>query len=198
MTILVFRSSESEYPWPWVVKIADDAAGVLISQRHVVTLANCLTNYTRWFGGFYSFGVEILDHSVAVDRIDTQDVIENIMPMALLTLASHNLTEVSYPVCVGPYSSELPSAAVGWDKNGDKKEEKLVTIYQKGQCLEYYRETYKIEKMLCGSAGARLCGSPVLQLAQGRWMLVALGSGEPAPVARYIRLTPAREWLESL
>lgn len=191
------RSFEPEFPWPWVVRIADKAAGVLISERHVVTLEHCLSNYTRWFGGFYSFGVGILDQDVAVARVEVQSVHDNPLPLALLTLASHNFTRVSSPVCVGPYRRELIAAAVGWEKNGGMKE-KPVSIYRKGQCSSYHGEEFKDDLMLCGSAGARLCGGPLLQLSQGRWMLVALGSGEPAPIARYVRLAPAQEWLESL
>lgn len=190
---------QKEQPWPWVVRIGDHAAGVLISHQHVVTLAHCLTNYRGWFGQFYSFGVEVLDEKNEVVRVQEQSTDYNPLPFALLTLGRHNTSvpsPIASPVCVGPYRHELIPVAVGWKENGSTQE-LSVNIYRGGQCASF-NQNYRYDLMLCGTSGAEVCGSPLLQLADGRWMLVALGSGDSTPVARYVRLDPARQWLEEL
>lgn len=179
------------------MRVGEHAAGVLISQNHVVTSTHCLTNYTRWFGGYYRILVSIMDQDVEVAKVTSQPTEENPLPFAVLTLRSHNLTRITSPACIGPYRPELIAAVVDWDESG-KAVEKPVGMYRNRQCEHYVFENYKDNLMLCGTAGARVCGAPLLQLSEGHWMLVALGAGDAPPVARYVRLSPARKWLEEL
>lgn len=194
--VLYFRLFEPVFPWPsWLVQVGDHAAGIAISDWHVVTLAHCLADYRRWFGGFYSFSVSALGQEIEVVRVKVQSMEENPLPLALLILESHNLTDIASSLCVGPYRDELVAAAVAWDLHGSMQQQPIST-YRTGQCASFYGDGFRYDFMVCGSAGPKLCGGPLLQLVNGRWMLVGISAGDPDPIGRYVRLTPTRKWLE--
>lgn len=178
------------------MQVDEKAAGVLLAPNHALTLAHCLSNYTRWFGGFYSFSINVFGEEVEVARVDVQSIEENPLPFALLTLKS-NLTSVFSPVCIGPYRQDLLPAAFGFAEAG-KVRVQPVRIYRSGQCASFHSYGYVADTMLCGSAGVELCGGPLVQFADGSWMLIALSSGESPPLARYVGLASARWWLSKL
>ncbi|XP_045111005.1 serine protease 53-like [Portunus trituberculatus] len=185
----------TDTPWPWVVRIGDRAAGVLLSQQHVITLEHCLEDYSLWYGGFSTFPVQVGEGSIVVPRVQAQGSEGGEFPLALLTLES-NLTWIPAPVCVGALQDGLLAAAVGWGDEGTLREEPL-TLYRRGQCNALYLN-YNDDEMVCGGTGPMDCGAPLLQADDGRWMLVGLGVGDESSVARYVRLEPSREWLENV
>ena len=128
-----------------------------------------------------------------VPKIQVQDGEDVQFPLALLTLST-NLTWIPAPVCVGAMADGLLAAVVGWSDDDMLTEEPLI-LHRRGQCRSF--EGYLDDLMICGAPGPADCGAPLLQADDGRWMIIGLGVGDTTPVARYVRLEPSREWLET-
>ncbi|XP_050733584.1 uncharacterized protein LOC127007078 [Eriocheir sinensis] len=195
LTEIPIGSYLPDHPAPWFVRIGKASAGVLVGRRHVLTLAPCIADNERWYGGYYDFKVQIFDKLVGVANVDVQDDPEdNPFPFVVLTLYDHNVTQVT-SVCVGDYREGFTNAAVALETTEDYPMKYPVTVYPPSQC-DSHEDGSRHNWMLCGSPGPTLCGSALLQEDDGRWVVISLATGVTSDISKYVSISPAREWLK--
>lgn len=182
-----------EHPGSWIARIDNTSAGALVSDRHVITLAQCISNYTRWFGGYFSFAVQVLGEVIDVRKVEVEEV-DHPHPLALLTLAEHNVTALT-SVCVGDYREDFPVDSFSWETMEGPTVKRPITVYPHSLC-DGHSDDIQHDLIICGSPEPIVCGSPLLQEHSERSVLVGLGIGEEYGISKYVNLSPAREWLD--
>lgn len=113
----------------------------------------------------------------------------------MITLGELGESADTSPICVGAYRPGLAARAMTWTADdGVVLQEHNVTMYPGLHCT-LHDEDYVDEHMLCSTRGPMMCGSPLVQVVDGKYSVVGLGTGWTGEVASYIRLGPARGWL---
>ncbi|XP_050723020.1 uncharacterized protein LOC127001878 isoform X3 [Eriocheir sinensis] len=176
----------------WLARVGDTGAGAAISSRHVLTLASCIIPYLRWFG-HYSFPVQVCDQVFEVERIEMQSRQGYAHSPVLLTLTGDINATVGASACAGAYHAGLVARAMTWHDEAGVPLEHIVTVYPRWQCSLYERGVRNFR--LCAPPGPMMCGSPLVQMVDGGWSVVGLGTGDASEISTYIQVGQARDWL---
>lgn len=172
--------------------MGDVSAGAAISSRHVITLASCILPYLSWYGS-YNFPVQVCDQVFEVQRIEVQYTVSHASSLVLLTLAGDiNATE-GYSACAGVYHAGVDARAMTWHDEGGMPLEHVVSVYSRSQCSLHERGVRSFK--LCGPPMEMLCGSPLVQVIDGRWSVVGLSTGVVSEISTYVQVGQARDWL---